>query len=51
MNEIGFMQGRLCAPVDGKIQAFPWDHWRDEFPLAQRFGFPLMEWTSTTTPS
>jgi len=45
MNEIGFMQGRLCAPVDGKIQAFPWDHWRDEFPLAQRFGFPLMEWT------
>ena len=45
MGEIGFMQGRLCEPVGGKIQAFPWDHWRDEFPLAQRLGFPLLEWT------
>ena len=45
MSAIGFMQGRLCAPVAGKIQAFPWDHWRDEFPNAQELGFPLMEWT------
>ena len=27
---IGFMQGRLSPQVDGKIQAFPWVHWRDE---------------------
>jgi hexulose-6-phosphate isomerase len=42
---IGFMQGRLSAQVDGKIQAFPWQHWRDEFPAAQAAGFDLMEWT------
>jgi len=42
---IGFMQGRLSAQVDGRIQAFPWAHWRDEFPLAQAAGFRLMEWT------
>ena len=45
MSGIGFMQGRLCEPVGGKIQAFPRDHWRDEFPLAQELGFPLIEWT------
>jgi hexulose-6-phosphate isomerase len=42
---IGFMQGRLSPPVDGKIQAFPWRHWREEFPAAQALGFRLMEWT------
>jgi len=42
---IGFMQGRLSPQVDGKIQAFPWAHWRDEFALAQDAGFGLMEWT------
>ena len=45
MSGIGFMQGRLCEPVGGRIQAFPQDHWRDEFPLAQELGFPLIEWT------
>jgi L-ribulose-5-phosphate 3-epimerase len=45
MNQIGFMQGRLSPQVDGKIQAFPWQHWRDEFPAAQQLGIPLMEWT------
>jgi hexulose-6-phosphate isomerase len=45
VNQIGFMQGRLSPQVDGRIQAFPWTHWRDEFPLASRLGFPLMEWT------
>jgi hexulose-6-phosphate isomerase len=39
------MQGRLSPPVDGKIQAFPWRHWREEFPAAQALGFRLMEWT------
>lgn len=43
--QIGFMQGRLSPLVDGKIQAFPWDTWHDEFRLAAAFSFPLMEWT------
>lgn len=42
---IGFMQGRLCAQVNGKIQAFPWDEWELEFPRAQALGIDLMEWT------
>lgn len=42
---IGFMQGRLSPLVEGKIQVFPWAHWRDEFPRAQQLGFGLMEWT------
>jgi L-ribulose-5-phosphate 3-epimerase len=45
MGRIGFMQGRLSPQVDGKIQAFPWTHWREEFALAGAAGFPLMEWT------
>ena len=45
MSDIGFMQGRLSPRVDGKIQAFPWQHWQDEFRLARRHGFPIMEWT------
>jgi L-ribulose-5-phosphate 3-epimerase len=43
--EIGFIQGRLSPPVNHKIQAFPWAHWREEFATAQRCGFRLMEWT------
>lgn len=43
--KIGFMQGRLSPLVDGKIQAFPWAHWRDEFPAADECGIHLMEWT------
>jgi L-ribulose-5-phosphate 3-epimerase len=39
------MQGRLSPQVDGKIQAFPWDKWRDEFPAAEKIGIKLMEWT------
>ena len=45
MARIGFMQGRLSARVDGKIQAFPWRDWEAEFALAGRHGFPIMEWT------
>lgn len=45
VNRIGFMQGRLSPLVNGKIQAFPWDHWHEEFVVAQHHGFPLMEWT------
>lgn len=39
------MQGRLCDRVEGKIQAFPWLDWQSEFPVAQRLGISLMEWT------
>ncbi len=42
---LGFMQGRLSPPVDGRIQAFPRDHWREEFAIAESIGFGLMEWT------
>ena len=42
---LGFMQGRLSPLVDGKIQAFPWDSWQQEFPAAQSLGLGLMEWT------
>ena len=45
LERIGFMQGRLSAMVDGKIQAFPWTEWCDEFPRAKALGLTRMEWT------
>jgi len=45
INRIGFMQGRFSSPVNGKIQSFPWDNWKEEFMLAHQLGFSLMEWT------
>ena len=45
LHRIGFMQGRLSAMVDGKIQAFPWSEWREEFPRATALGLTRMEWT------
>ena len=45
MSRIGFMQGRLCDMVNGQIQAFPWNDWRDEFEEAHRIGIQNMEWT------
>jgi hexulose-6-phosphate isomerase len=45
VERIGFMQGRLSALVDGKIQAFPWNEWREEFPRAKAIGLSRMEWT------
>jgi len=42
---IGFMQGRLCDQVDGKIQAFPWKNWKDEFAVAESIDVSAMEWT------
>lgn len=44
-GSIGFMQGRLCERVDGKIQAFPWRDWEGEFPVAAAIDIHLMEWT------
>jgi L-ribulose-5-phosphate 3-epimerase len=44
-EKIGFMQGRLCERVDGKIQAFPRRDWKNEFPAAAAIDLHLMEWT------
>ena len=38
-GKIGFMQGRLSPLVDGKIQAFPWDCWSEEFSVANENDF------------
>lgn len=45
MNNIGFMQGRFSPIENGKIQSFPWNHWRDEFNIAHQCDFQIMEWT------
>src|SRR5690349_8932326 len=45
MARVGFMQGRLSPIVDGKIQAFPWKHWEEEFDAAHAIGIAWMEWT------
>jgi hexulose-6-phosphate isomerase len=42
---IGFMQGRLSPVIDGRIQAFPWSTWQEEFCTAHNIGFNLLEWT------
>lgn len=44
-HQIGFMQGRLCEQVDGKIQEFPWRDWDREFFAASAIDLHLMEWT------
>ena len=44
MLPIGIMQGRLSPPVDGQIQAFPSEHWKEEFVLAREAGFKCIEW-------
>lgn len=47
MNVIGIMQGRLSPPPAGRLQAFPWASWRDEFASARRAGFGAIEWLVT----
>ncbi len=43
-ERIGFMLGRFSPIEEGRIQAFPWQTWRDEFAIAKKHGFKLMEW-------
>ncbi|OHE77331.1 MAG: hypothetical protein A3F67_05690 [Verrucomicrobia bacterium RIFCSPHIGHO2_12_FULL_41_10] len=43
MNAIGIMQGRLTPPVRG-IQAFPREHWREEFAAARAANLDFIEW-------
>lgn len=35
----------MSALVDGQIQAFPKDHWQDEFLLGDKHDIRMMEWT------
>jgi hexulose-6-phosphate isomerase len=44
MNPVGIMQGRLSPPADGRIQSFPVDSWREEFPRAREAGLDCIEW-------
>jgi len=44
MNKIGIMQGRLSPIINNKIQAFPFNNWQNEFKLASRIGYELIEW-------
>lgn len=41
---VAIMQGRLVPPLDGRIQCFPRDRWRDEFALAADAGLDAIEW-------
>lgn len=44
MNPLGIMQGRLSPPIEGKIQAFPSETWKEEFEFAKKCGFDLLDW-------
>jgi hexulose-6-phosphate isomerase len=44
VNEIGITQGRLSPPVPGRLQAFPWSSWEEEFSRARGCGFDIVEW-------
>jgi hexulose-6-phosphate isomerase len=44
-SQIGFMQGRLSPIINGKIQEFPWNNWKNEFSIANEIGFTKIEWT------
>lgn len=43
-SPIGIIQGRLLPPIDGRIQCFPAECWREEFPRAVAAGVDLIEW-------
>ncbi len=44
MNSLGIMLGRLSPPINSMIQSFPSKTWRNEFQLANKLGFDLIEW-------
>jgi len=48
MNKIGIMQGRLSPPINTRIQAFPVNHWEEEFQKASKIGFTSIEWIFDT---
>jgi len=45
LSKIGFMQGRLSPLYDGRIQTFPWKHWKREIEIASKNNFKILEWT------
>jgi L-ribulose-5-phosphate 3-epimerase len=48
VRHLAIMQGRLLPPVDGRIQAFPREHWEQEFPRAAAAGLSAIEWIYDT---
>ena len=40
---VGVMQGRLSPPINGRIQAFPWESWDREFELVGATGGRAIE--------
>jgi L-ribulose-5-phosphate 3-epimerase len=44
MSKIGIMQGRLLPMVEGRIQAFPGELWRNEFHSGSALGIATIEW-------
>ena len=38
------MQGRLSPRPEHRLQAFPHQHWPEEFAQAKRLGFSYLEW-------
>ncbi|WP_139020561.1 sugar phosphate isomerase/epimerase [Bradyrhizobium sp. ORS 285] len=44
VSRIGFMQGDLMEPADKRGRGFLTDCWREEFTVAQKAGFELVEW-------
>ncbi len=43
-QDLGVMQGRLSAPLNGRIQAFPGRGWKSEFALAESLELRHIEW-------
>jgi len=48
LRNIGFIQGRLSPISNNKIQQFPHLTWKDEFLIASKNEFKLIEWTIDT---
>ncbi|WP_316166687.1 MULTISPECIES: sugar phosphate isomerase/epimerase [unclassified Bradyrhizobium] len=44
VSRIGFVQGDLMEPADKRGRGFLTDCWREEFSVAQKVGFELIEW-------
>ena len=45
--KLGIMQGRLSEPVNGHIQEFPFQTWKNEFDMATKLGLSHIEWLIT----
>jgi len=41
--KIGIMQGRLSEMYENKIQSFPSQSWKEEFKIASKYGFEIIE--------